>query len=136
MYRERILQAKVALGLSSKQMAELSKLHTTEETIHRFLTGKTNDIHISTLMDLADIVGLAPHELFMEKATADEFRLYMESKVHNLDHIAELELLRIQTAEQAQQIAKLESDLDHANCVIKHQEKTIKIYDHFIKIDE
>ena len=129
MYRERILQAKVALGLSSKQMAELSKLHTTEETIHRFLTGKTNDIHISTLMDLADIVGLAPHELFMEKATADEFRLYMESKVHNLDHIAELEALRIKTAEDDHKIEHLEIELAHAR-------QLIKVYEHFVNIDK
>ena len=129
MYRERILQAKAALGLSSKQMAELSKLHTTEETIHRFLTGKTNDIHISTLMDLADIVGLAPHELFMEKATADEFRLYMESKVHNLDHIAELEALRIKTAEDDHKIEHLEIELAHAR-------QLIKVYEHFVNIGE
>lgn len=129
MYRERILQAKAALGLSSKQMAELSKLHTTEETIHRFLTGKTNDIHISTLMDLADIVGLAPHELFMEKATADEFRLYMESKVHNLDHTAELEALRIKTAEDDHKIEHLELELAHAK-------KLLKVYEHFVNIDK
>lgn len=127
MYRDRILEAKAALGLSSKQMAERSKLHTTEETIHRFLTGKTNDIHISTLMDLADIVGLAPHELFMEKSIADEFRLFVESKVTNLDHTAELEALRITVAEQAHKIEHLEIDLDHSK-------QLLKVYEHFVKI--
>ena len=127
MYRDRILEAKAALGLSSKQMAERSKLHTTEETIHRFLTGKTNDIHISTLMDLADIVGLAPHELFMEKSIADEFRLFVESKVTNLDHTAELEALRITVAEQAHKIDHLEIDLDHSK-------QLLKVYEHFVKI--
>lgn len=129
MYLNRILAAKSALGLTSKQMAELSKLHTTEETIHRFLTGKTNDIHISTLMDIADIVGLAPHELFMEKAVADEFRLFMESKVTNLDHTAELEALRITCAEQAHKIEHLEIDLAHAK-------ELLKLYEHFVKINE
>ena len=129
MYRERIIEAKAALGLSSKHMAELSKIHTTRETIQRFLSGETNDIHISTLMDLADIVGLAPHELFMEKATADEFRLYMESKVHNLDHIAELEALRIKTAEDDHKIEHLEIELAHAR-------QLIKVYEHFVKIED
>lgn len=127
MYRDRILEAKAALGLSSKQMAERSKLHTTEETIHRFLTGKTNDIHISTLMDLADIVGLAPHELFMEKSIADEFRLFVESKVTNLDHTAELEALRITVAEQAHKIEHLEIDL-------RHKDELLDLYKHFVKI--
>ena len=129
MYRDRILEAKAALGLSSKQMAERSKLHTTEETIHRFLTGKTNDIHISTLMDLADIVGLAPHELFMEKSIADEFRLFVESKVTNLDHTAELEALRITVAEQAHKIEHLEIDL-------RHKDELLDLYKHFVKIHE
>lgn len=136
MFRDRLLEAKKAAGLSVKTMSEQSTLHTAEETITRILTGKIADPHVSTLMDLAAIVGLAPHELFMDAATSAEFRLFLEAKVTNIDNSAELELLRIQTAEQAQRIAKLESDLDHANCVIKHQEKTIKIYDHFIKIDE
>ena len=124
MYRDRILEAKLALGLSSKQMAERSKLHTTEETIHRFLTGKTNDVHISVLMDIADIVGLAPHELFMEKAIADEFRLFMESKVTNISHTAELEALRITTAEQAHKIEHLEIEL-------RHREELLKVFDRF-----
>ena len=136
MFRDRLLEAKKAACLSAKTMAEQSTLHTAEETITRILTGKIADPHVSTLMDLAAIVGLAPYELFMDATTALEFRLFLEAKITNIDNSAELELLRIQTAEQAQHIAKLESDLDHANCVIKHQEKTIKIYDHFIKIDQ
>ena len=136
MFRDRLLEAKKAAGLSAKTMAEQSTLHTAEETITRILTGKIADPHVSTLMDLAAIVGLAPHELFMDAATAQEFRLFLEAKVTNIDNSAELELLRIQNAENVQQIAKLGADLSHANCVIKHQEKTIKIYDHFIKIDE
>lgn len=125
MFRERLIEAKSAMGITSKQMAERSKLHTTEETIHRFLTGKTNDIHISTLMDLADILGIAPHELFMEKAVADEFRLFMEAKVTNLDHTAELEALRITCAEQAHKIEHLEIDLRHYEQMIDLYKKII-----------
>ena len=129
MYRERLFEAKTAQSLSSKQMAERSKLGTTEETIHRFLTGKTNDIHISTLMDLADIVGLAPHELFMEKSIADEFRLFIESKVTNLDHTAELEALRITCAEQAHKIEHLEIDL-------AHKDELLSLYKHFLNVEK
>lgn len=121
MYRDRLLEAKIAQGLSSKQMAERSKLHTTEETIHRFLAGKTNDIHMSTFMDICDILQLAPHEAFMEKPISDEFRLFLEAKVTNLDHTAELEALRITCAEQAHKIEHLEIDL-------RHQEQMIDLY--------
>lgn len=125
MYLEILRRAKADQNLTSKQMAERSKLHTTEETIHRFLTGKTSDIHISTLMDLADILGLAPHELFMEKAISDEFRLFLESKVSNLSHTAELEALRIQTTEQAHKIEHLEIELAHKTEIIDLYKKII-----------
>lgn len=125
MYRDRILEAKAALGLTSKRMSELSKLGTTEETIHRFLTGKTTDIHMSTFMDICDILGLAPHEAFMEKAIADEFHLFITSKATNLDHTAELEALRITAAELAHKNEHLEIDLVHKNELIELYKRMI-----------
>lgn len=125
MYQERILEAKKAQGISTKTMSERSALHLPEETISRFLHGKTSDPHVSTLLDLAAVVGLAPHELFMDSAIAAEFRLFMESKIKNIDNSAELQVLRIQTAEQAHKIEHLEEK-------IKHQEELLEVYRHFI----
>ena len=127
MYRERILEAKKAQGISTKQMSERSVLHLPEETISRFLTGKTTDPHISTILDLAAIVGLAPHELFMDEVTAAEFRMFLESKITNIDNSAELEVLRIQTAEQTHQIELLEEKL-------RAKEELLEVYKHFVKI--
>ena len=127
MYRDRILEAKKAQGISTKTMTEHSVLHLPEETISRFLTGKTTDPHVSTILDLGAIVGLAPHEIFMDANTAAEFRLFLESKVTNIDNSAELELLRIQTAEQAHKIEHLEEK-------IKHQEELLEVYRYFVPI--
>ena len=127
MYYERILEAKQAQGISTKTMSERSALHLPEETISRFLHGKTSDPHISTLLDLAAVVGLAPHELFMDSVIAAEFRLFMESKIKIIDNSAELEVLRIQTAEQAHRIEHLELE-------IKHKEELLEVYKHFVQI--
>ena len=127
MYQERILEAKKAQGISTKTMSERSALHLPEETISRFLNGKTSDPHISTLLDLAVVVGLAPHELFMDSAIAAEFRLFMESKIKNIDNSAELQVLRIQNAEQAHKIEHLEEK-------IKHQEELLEVYRHFVPL--
>ena len=129
MFRDRLLEAKKAAGLSAKTMAEQSTLHTAEETITRILTGKIADPHVCTLMDLAAIVGLAPHELFMDGATAAEFRLFLEAKVTNIDNSAELELLRIQTAEQHRKLELMEIELAHVK-------KLLKVYEHFVQIEE
>lgn len=127
MYRDRVIEAKKALGISTKTMSERSVLHLPEETISRFLNGKINDPHVSTLLDTGATVGLAPYELFMDAATAAEFRLFLESKITNIDNSAELEVLRIQTAEQAHKIELLEEKL-------KAKEELISVYKHFIPI--
>ena len=113
MYRERINEERKKLGLSAKAMAERSTLKVTEETIGRFLSGKINAPHLSTLMDMGAAVGLAPYELFMDSLTAADFKLFLETKLRNIDNAAELEVLRIKTAEQEQQIALLEERLSH-----------------------
>lgn len=136
MYRERILEEKKRLNMSTKTMSERSVLHLPEETISRFLTGKSADPHVSTVLDSGATVGLAPYEIFMDATTAQEFRLFLAAKLTNIDNAAELELLRIKTAEQEQRITELEAEVAQKASEIKHQAKIIKVYDHFIKIDE
>lgn len=127
MYRDRIIETKKAKGISTKTMSERSVLHLPEETISRFLNGKINDPHVSTLLDTGATVGLAPYELFMDASTAAEFRLFLESKVTNIDNSAELEVLRIQTAEQAHKIELLEEKL-------RAKEELLSVYKHFVNI--
>ena len=126
MYRERINEERKKLGLSAKAMAERSTLKVTEETIGRFLSGKINDPHLSTLMDMGAAVGLAPYELFMDSLTAADFKLFLETKLRNIDNAAELEVLRIKTAAQEQQIALLEERL-------AHKDELLSVYKLFCK---
>ncbi len=126
MYRDRINEEKKKLGLSTKTMAERSALNLTEETISRFLSGKINDPHLSTLLDMGATVGLSPYELFMDSLTAADFKLFLETKLRNIDNAAELEVLRIKTAEQEQQIARLEERL-------AHKDELLSVYKLFCK---
>ena len=70
MFRERILEEKKRLNLSAKTMSDTSRLHLPEETIHRVLSGKTSDPGISTVLDLAETVGLKHYEVFMDATLA------------------------------------------------------------------
>ena len=78
MYRERILEEKKRLNLSARSMADMAKLHLTEETISRFLSGKTADIGLNNYIDIAQTVGLKPYEAFMDSTLAAEFRAFLE----------------------------------------------------------
>ena len=110
MFIDRIKEEKARLGITTRAMAEASKLHITEETMSRFLNGKISDPHVSTLVDIGDTVGLAPYELFMDAVTAREFREYLTAKIKNIDNAAELELLRIRSAEIEHKNAELAAE--------------------------
>ena len=118
MYRDRINEQKKILGISIKTMAERSKLHLPEETISRFLSSKTHDSRISTLLDVCETVGLEPYELFMDAITAATFKLFLETRVSDIDNAAELEMLRAKTAAQEAEIALLKERLQHKDEII------------------
>lgn len=128
MFRDRIIEAKKALGYSAKTMSERSTLKTPEETISRFLTGKINDPHISTLLDTGATVGLAPYEIFMDAGTAAEFRLYLETRETNIDNSAQLELLKIKVAELENSIKEKDREIHDLTKDLAHKDEIIDLY--------
>lgn len=68
MWLDKIIEAKEAKGITTKQMAEKIKT-LPEETIRRILSGKTKTPRIDTVLDLGASVGLSSHEIF-EESTA------------------------------------------------------------------
>jgi transcriptional regulator with XRE-family HTH domain len=134
MYRQRILEEKKRLNLSARTMSDLSRLHILEETISRFLSGKTADPGVNTVLDLAETVGLKPYEAFMDATLAAEFRVFLELKskseeteAERVRMLAENEELKITNAGLVDKIRVLEMQLGH-------KEELIKVYEHFTKI--
>lgn len=120
MYRERVLEEKKRLNLSAKSMSDRSKLHLTEETISRFLSGKTSDIGVNNFVDLADTVGLAPYEAFMDATLATEFKAFLELKSKSEETeaarialLADNENLKLTNAGLVDKIRTLEMQLAH-----------------------
>lgn len=64
MWREKIIEAKKSLGISTKTMSE--RMHLPEQTITRILSGKTPTPRIDTVLELGAAVGLSAHEIFEE----------------------------------------------------------------------
>jgi transcriptional regulator with XRE-family HTH domain len=136
MYRQRILEEKKRLNLSARTMSDLSRLHILEETISRFLSGKTADPGINTVLDLAETVGLKPYEAFMDATLAAEFRVFLELKskseeteAERVRMLAENEELKITNAGLVDKIRVLEMQL-------AHKEELVKVYEHFTKIKQ
>ena len=125
MFRERILEEKNRLNLSARTMSDTSRLHLPEETIHRVLSGKTADPGISTVLDLAETVGLKPYEVFMDATLAAEFKAFLdfkfkseETEAERIRIVAENENLRATNAGLVDRIRVLEMKLEHKDEII------------------
>lgn len=127
MVRERLCEVKQIKGISTKTMAERSVLHLPEETISRVLHGKITDPHVSTVLDIGGTLDLAPYEIFMDANTAAEFRLFMESNVTNIDNSAQLEVLKIKSAQLETENLLLKTKLEAL-------EELLGVYRHFVPI--
>lgn len=136
MYRDRIKEEKKRLGISSKSMAARSELQVQEETISRFLSGKTADPGTSVTLDLGATVGLKPYEIFMDATTAAEFAAFLELKskseeteADRIRIIAENETLKTTNAALATEIDTLRMKLAHRDELIEHKDKIIALYE-------
>lgn len=131
MFRERILEEKKKLGISTKSMSERSRMHIQEETIGRVLSGKTADPGVSTVIDIGETVGLVPYEIFMDSTLAAEFKAFLELKskseeteAERIRIIAENESLKTINTTLSQKIEKLEMQLEH-------KEELLALHNHY-----
>lgn len=136
MFRERILEEKKRLNFSARTMSDMSKLHIPEETISRVLSGKTADPGISTVLDLAEAVGLKPYEVFMDATLAAEFKTFLELKsmseeteAERIRIIAENETLKATNAGLVDRIRVLET-------LISHKDEIIALHNHYNKLNQ
>ena len=132
--RDRVLEEKKRLNLSAKTMADMSRLHLPEETISRFLSGKTADPGVSTFVDVAGTVGLKPYEAFMDATLAAEFKAFLdfkfksdETEAERMRIVAENESLKATNSGLVDRIRVLEMKLEH-------KEELLEVYKHFTKI--
>lgn len=138
MFRDRINEEKRRLNISARSMSERSKLHIPEETICRVLSGKTADPGVSTALDIADTVGLAPYELFMDATLAAEFKAFLElknksdeSEAERIRIVAENESLKSINLGLSDKIMMLEAKIESQERLIAVYGKCIELLDKF-----
>ena len=134
MYRKRILEEKKRLNLSTKTIADTSRLRLPEETISRVLSGKTADPGVHTVLDIAEAVGMKPYEAFMDATLAAEFKAFLElksmseeSEADRIRIIAEYETLKATNAGLVDRIRVLEMHLSY-------KEELLALHNHYNKI--
>ena len=128
MVRERLLAEKKKLNISTKTMAERSRLRLPENTIKRVLSGETSDPGVSTLVDIGETLGLQPYEIFMDEITAAEFRAYQEIKNAADEAKADCIRLKAVTDELRERNVALSDKITMLEMMIAHKEDMIQVY--------
>lgn len=134
MWRERIIEAKKAKGITTKMMAERTPSHITAETITRILNEKTDDPRISTVLALGESVGLSPWELFAESNALIAFQgfLTLQAEVEALK--AQRDALAASVDGLNDKLVSLEVENNRLSLTLEHKEEIIALHNYYNKI--
>ena len=132
MWLENLKELKKAKGLTTKQIADATKIP--ESTLKRIFSGETDDPYVSTVHRIVVALGgsldhiladtnavLAPESLAQVKESAD----VAEAERDLL--LAELEMLRAKVAAQDTEIMLLKERL-------QHKEELLAVHNYYIKL--
>ena len=130
MWRERIIEAKKALGVSPKTMSERT-MHIPERTIVRLLNGETSNPYVDTVLEVGASVGLSPQEIFSETnlVLGDKDLATLQA---DLDIVkAENDILVTENTVLKNKIAVLTSELDLIKKELEHKEEIINLHNYY-----
>ena len=130
MWRERIIEAKKAQGISTKTIAERT-LHHPERTIIRLLNGETDNPYIDTVLEVGAAVGLSPQELFSESnlVLGEKDLATLQSELEVVK--AERDLLATEKSILTDRVASLTTELDFLKMKLDHQDEIIKLHNYY-----
>ena len=143
MWRERIIEAKKAKGITIKMMAERTPSHLTVETITRILNEKTDDPRISTVLALGESVGLSPWELFAEPNALVAFQgvLSLQAEVEDLkaERVALAEenaKLKNEDKDLKDKIVATETENERLRLKLEHKEEIISLHNYYNNLNK
>lgn len=130
MWRERIIEAKKALGVSTKYMSERT-MHIPERTIIRLLNGETDNPYVDTVLEVGASVGLSPQEIFSETnlilGDKDLATLQADLDMAN----AEKDILVSENTILKDKIACLTAENEMLKREIEHKEELINLHNYY-----
>ena len=136
MWRERIIEAKKAQGVSPKTMSERT-MHIPERTIVRLLNGETSNPYVDTVLEVGASVGLSPQEIFSETnlvlGNKDLATLQADLDIAN----AEKDILVAENTLLNDKVVTLTAEIDLLKKELEHKEEIInlhKFYNNALKI--
>ena len=130
MWRERIIEAKKALGVSTKTMSERT-MHIPERTIIRLLNGETSNPYVDTVLEVGASVGLSPQEIFSETnlVLGDKDLATLQTDLDIVN--AEKDILVTENTILNEKIATLTTEIDLLKKDLEHKEEIINLHNYY-----
>ena len=130
MWRERIIEAKKAKGISTKTMSERT-MHIPERTIIRLLNGETDNPYVDTVLEVGASVGLTPQEIFSETnlVLGDKDLSTLQSELEMVK--AERDLLVTQNTILNDKVVNLEKELELQKKDLTHKEELLALHNYY-----
>ena len=127
MWREKIIEAKKAQGISTKIMSERIGRHLPERTISRILSGETEFPRVDTILELGASVGLSAQEIFAETTS-------VVSDINLAALQAEIETLKTERDSAIAENAVLKDKIDTLKDKIDTlKDEIIAVHNYYIK---
>jgi hypothetical protein len=127
MWREKVLEQKAKLGVSTKTMSERSRLGLSEWTITRILSSKTKAPRIDSILDIGETVGLSPQELFSETISVVGDKSYAELLSERDALLESNQSLTVKVDTLQKEKSVLEKELEHKEETVKLKDKIISL---------
>ena len=130
MWRERIIEAKQKLGVSTKTMSDRT-MHIPERTIIRLLNGETDNPYVDTVLEVGASVGLTPQEIFSESnlVLGDKDLSTLQSELEIVK--AERDLLVTQNAILNDKVVNMEKELELQKKDLAHKEELLALHAYY-----
>lgn len=130
MWRERILEAKKAQGISTKTIAERT-MHHPERTIIRLLNGETENPYVDTVLEVGAAVGLSPQEIFSESnlILGDKDLATLQTELDIVK--AERDLLATEKSILNDRVTSLCAEIDFLKMKLEHQEEILNLHNYY-----
>ena len=130
MWRERIIEAKKALKISTETMSERT-MHIPERTIIRLLNGETDNPRIDTVLEVGASVGLSPQDLFCETnlVLGDKDLATLQADLYVVK--AERDLMSVENDMLKKKIDVLTTELELVKKELSHKEELLALHSYY-----
>lgn len=132
MWLDNIKELKKAKGMSSKQIAEATKLP--ERTVNRIFSGETDNPYVDTLHRIVTVLGGSLDDILADtKVVVGDVNLVTLQE--NVDVVtAERDLIIAENAILKDKVATLTAENDMLKMQLKHKEEIIALHNYYNKL--